>query len=107
EIPRSNKGYPSTHIPHVQLLHRKAARTGTTRNQVFRIWSVGTPSQSCKLMSMKYGSQDVTATLVMAPSRIVLETVKSIPLRWMIQEIFKTEVGILFHRSMFQQIGMD
>ncbi|KAI6102620.1 hypothetical protein EV401DRAFT_1875847 [Pisolithus croceorrhizus] len=30
-----------------------------------------------------------------------------IPLRWMIREIFKADVGILFHRSMFEQIGMD
>ncbi|KAI6031125.1 hypothetical protein PISMIDRAFT_441682 [Pisolithus microcarpus 441] len=30
-----------------------------------------------------------------------------IPLRWMIREIFKAGVGILFYRSMFQQIGMD
>ncbi|KAI6136038.1 hypothetical protein F5141DRAFT_4726 [Pisolithus sp. B1] len=30
-----------------------------------------------------------------------------IPLRWMIREIFKADVGILFHRSMFQRIGMD
>ncbi|KAG1742634.1 uncharacterized protein EDB91DRAFT_1221578 [Suillus paluster] len=30
-----------------------------------------------------------------------------IPLRWMIREIFKLEVGILFHQNMFRQIGMD
>ncbi|KAH7886367.1 hypothetical protein F5I97DRAFT_1937223 [Phlebopus sp. FC_14] len=30
-----------------------------------------------------------------------------IPLRWMIRECFKTNSGILFHRSMFKQIGMD
>ena len=30
-----------------------------------------------------------------------------IPLRWMIRECFKTEVGILFNREMFKQIGMD
>jgi hypothetical protein len=30
-----------------------------------------------------------------------------IPLRWMIREIFKAEVGILFHREMFKDIGMD
>ncbi|KAG2353991.1 hypothetical protein BDR07DRAFT_1342129 [Suillus spraguei] len=30
-----------------------------------------------------------------------------IPLRWMIREIFKLDVGILFHRHMFTKIGMD
>ncbi|OJA08866.1 hypothetical protein AZE42_01742 [Rhizopogon vesiculosus] len=30
-----------------------------------------------------------------------------IPLRWMIRECFKAEVGILFHRDMFKEIGMD
>lgn len=30
-----------------------------------------------------------------------------IPLRWMIRECFKLEIGILFHREMFRQIGMD
>jgi len=30
-----------------------------------------------------------------------------IPLRWMIRECFKLNVGILFHRDMFKQIGMD
>ncbi|KIK76154.1 hypothetical protein PAXRUDRAFT_170739 [Paxillus rubicundulus Ve08.2h10] len=30
-----------------------------------------------------------------------------IPLRWMIRQCFKTGTGILFHRSMFKQIGMD
>jgi hypothetical protein len=30
-----------------------------------------------------------------------------IPLRWMVREIFKAEVGILFHREMFKDIGMD
>jgi uncharacterized protein (DUF2235 family) len=30
-----------------------------------------------------------------------------IPLRWMIRECFKTNSGILFHRSMFNKIGLD
>ncbi|KAJ8584078.1 hypothetical protein M405DRAFT_798490 [Rhizopogon salebrosus TDB-379] len=30
-----------------------------------------------------------------------------IPLRWMIRECFRLEIGILFHRDMFKQIGMD
>jgi len=30
-----------------------------------------------------------------------------IPLRWMLREIFKLNIGILFHRDMFKQIGMD
>ncbi|KAG2353993.1 hypothetical protein BDR07DRAFT_1550880 [Suillus spraguei] len=30
-----------------------------------------------------------------------------IPLRWMIRQIFKLEIGILFHRNMFTKIGMD
>lgn len=30
-----------------------------------------------------------------------------ISLRWMIRECFKAKTGILFHRSDFQQIGMD
>ncbi|KAF9225174.1 hypothetical protein BS17DRAFT_730406 [Gyrodon lividus] len=30
-----------------------------------------------------------------------------IPLRWMIRQCFKTGTGIMFHRSMFKQIGMD
>jgi hypothetical protein len=30
-----------------------------------------------------------------------------IPLRWMIREIFKAGVGILFKRDMFKHIGMD
>jgi hypothetical protein len=30
-----------------------------------------------------------------------------IPLRWMIRECFRLDIGILFHRDMFKQIGMD
>ncbi|OJA19273.1 hypothetical protein AZE42_04491 [Rhizopogon vesiculosus] len=30
-----------------------------------------------------------------------------IPLRWMLRECFKLKVGILFHRDMFKDIGMD
>ncbi|KAG2144680.1 uncharacterized protein EDB93DRAFT_1087441 [Suillus bovinus] len=30
-----------------------------------------------------------------------------IPLRWMIRELFKLEIGILFHRNMFTKIGID
>ncbi|KAG2116365.1 hypothetical protein BD769DRAFT_1486352 [Suillus cothurnatus] len=30
-----------------------------------------------------------------------------IPLRWMIRELFKLEIGIIFHRDMFAKIGMD
>lgn len=30
-----------------------------------------------------------------------------IPLRWMIRQIFKLDIGILFHRNMFTKIGMD
>ena len=30
-----------------------------------------------------------------------------ISLRWMIRECFRTNTGIMFHRSMFKQIGMD
>ncbi|KAG2141098.1 hypothetical protein DEU56DRAFT_900780 [Suillus clintonianus] len=30
-----------------------------------------------------------------------------IPLRWMIRQLFKLNIGILFHRSMFPKIGMD
>lgn len=30
-----------------------------------------------------------------------------IPLRWMIRQLFKLEVGIIFHRNMFAKIGMD
>ncbi|KAG2353988.1 hypothetical protein BDR07DRAFT_1431103 [Suillus spraguei] len=30
-----------------------------------------------------------------------------IPLRWMIRQLFKLNIGILFHRNMFAKIGMD
>lgn len=30
-----------------------------------------------------------------------------IPLRWMIRQCFLTNTGIMFHRSLFKQIGMD
>lgn len=30
-----------------------------------------------------------------------------IPLRWMIRQLFKLEIGILFHRNLFAKIGMD
>ena len=30
-----------------------------------------------------------------------------IPLRWMLRECFKLNIGILFHREMFKQVGMD
>ncbi|KAG2037506.1 hypothetical protein BDR03DRAFT_956759 [Suillus americanus] len=30
-----------------------------------------------------------------------------IPLRWMIRELFKLEIGIIFHQNMFAKIGMD
>lgn len=30
-----------------------------------------------------------------------------IPLRWMVRECFKLKTGIIFHREMFKQIGMD
>ncbi|KIM62348.1 hypothetical protein SCLCIDRAFT_1215226 [Scleroderma citrinum Foug A] len=34
-------------------------------------------------------------------------TLARIPLRWMIRECFKTNSGVLFHGSMFKQIGLD
>ncbi|KAG1859837.1 hypothetical protein F4604DRAFT_1792077 [Suillus subluteus] len=30
-----------------------------------------------------------------------------IPLRWMIRELFKLDIGIIFHQNMFAKIGMD
>ncbi|KAG1879632.1 hypothetical protein C8R48DRAFT_626087 [Suillus tomentosus] len=30
-----------------------------------------------------------------------------IPLRWMVRELFKLDIGIIFHRNMFTKIGMD
>ncbi|KAG1831963.1 hypothetical protein DFJ58DRAFT_848092 [Suillus subalutaceus] len=30
-----------------------------------------------------------------------------IPLRWMIRELFKLQIGIIFHQNMFAKIGMD
>ncbi|EIW87436.1 hypothetical protein CONPUDRAFT_149464 [Coniophora puteana RWD-64-598 SS2] len=30
-----------------------------------------------------------------------------IPLRWMLREIFKCNVGIMFHKEMFKQVGMN
>ncbi|KAI6024564.1 hypothetical protein EDC04DRAFT_2573941 [Pisolithus marmoratus] len=47
---------------------------------------------------------DVGGGSVMSGTR---NSLARIPLRWMIREIFKASVGILFHGSMFQQIGMD
>ncbi|KAI6161304.1 hypothetical protein EDD17DRAFT_1759355 [Pisolithus thermaeus] len=108
EMPRSVKRSPACTIPHGQSPHDKSNSNGhhhesspldpvcictppITQTNVDEVWFAGC---HCDVGggSVKNGTRNSLAR---------------IPLRWMIREIFKANVGILFYRSMFEQIGMD
>ena len=103
----------------------KSMEMGITK--VFRSSSVVTLSRSWRPTLRKCGFQGVTAVCItlsihscfLILLHLVLDvgggsvangtrnTLARIPLRWMIRECFKTDIGILFHGSMFKQIGLD
>ncbi|KAI6161305.1 hypothetical protein EDD17DRAFT_696176 [Pisolithus thermaeus] len=108
EMPRSGKKAATSHIPYDQSLHDKSnlnehhhessprdpeclCTQPVKQTDVDEVWFAGC---HCDVGggSVKNGTRNSLAR---------------IPLRWMIREVFKAGVGILFHRSMFEQIGMD
>ncbi|KAI5998211.1 hypothetical protein EDD15DRAFT_2409066 [Pisolithus albus] len=108
EMPRSVKRSRTGHNRYGQFQHDKRNQNGhhdesscqdpecfctepVTKTDVNEVWFAGC---HCDVGggSVKNGARNSLAR---------------ISLRWMIREIFKAGVGILFYRSMFQQIGMD
>ncbi|KAI6161302.1 hypothetical protein EDD17DRAFT_1759354 [Pisolithus thermaeus] len=109
EMPRSIKKCSTCHIPCDQSLHDESSSNGhhhessphdaaeclctqpVKQTNVEEVWFAG-----CHC--------DVGGGAVKNGAR---NSLARIPLRWMIREIFKADVGILFYRSMFRHVGMD
>ncbi|KIN97166.1 hypothetical protein M404DRAFT_161121, partial [Pisolithus tinctorius Marx 270] len=108
EMPRSTKKSRPVQNPHDKLLHEGSSLNGhhqepnlqdrerrytesISQTDADEVWFAGC---HCDVGggSVKNGTRHSLAR---------------IPLRWMIREIFKTNVGILFHRSMLRHVGMD
>ncbi|KIJ66604.1 hypothetical protein HYDPIDRAFT_86193 [Hydnomerulius pinastri MD-312] len=102
EMPRSRKKHAKDHVKEgssasnhhheasLQALERQYSQA-ITETDIEEVWFAGC---HCDIGggSVENGTRNSLAR---------------IPLRWMIRQCFKTNTGILFHRSMFKQIGMD
>ncbi|KAI6154266.1 hypothetical protein BKA82DRAFT_4099354 [Pisolithus tinctorius] len=108
EMPRSTKKFSSIHIPYDKLLHEKSSSNGhhqeSSLQDLERRYTESILQTDFDEVWFAGCHCDVGGGSVKNGTR---NSLARIPLRWMIREIFKTEIGILFHRSMFQQIGMD
>ncbi|KAI5998208.1 hypothetical protein EDD15DRAFT_2572829 [Pisolithus albus] len=107
KIPRSQKRPSATHPPDDKHLHDKSnpdGRREASLQELERRYTQQTKQTDADEVWFAGCHSDVGGGSVASSTRYSLAR---IPLRWMIREIFKTNVGILFHRSMFQQIGMD
>jgi len=106
EMPRSRKRIHMPSLPHVvkehtnghhhepslpQLEYQYSATEEISETDVEEVWFAGA---HCDIGggSVENGTRNSLAR---------------IPLRWMIRQCFQTNTGIMFHRSMFKQIGMD
>lgn len=107
KMPRSQKRLSATHLPDEKHLHDKSNLDGhheASLQELERRYTQQTKQTDSDEVWFAGCHSDVGGGSVASNTRYSLAR---IPLRWMIREIFKTNVGILFHRSMFQQIGMD
>ncbi|KAI6024558.1 hypothetical protein EDC04DRAFT_242602 [Pisolithus marmoratus] len=109
EMPRSGKKKPPTaHLPHDKLPQEKNSSNEhhpeTSLQAMERHYSQSISKTDAEEVWFAGCHCDVGGGSVKNGTR---HSLARISLRWMIREIFKAGVDILFHRSMFQQIGMD
>ncbi|KAI6017468.1 hypothetical protein EDC04DRAFT_478802 [Pisolithus marmoratus] len=108
EMPRSGRKPPAAHLPHDKLSQEVNSSNGHHREaslqDMERRYSQSISKTDAEEVWFAGCHCDVGGGSVKNGTR---NSLARIPLRWMIREIFKAEVGILFHRSMFHQIGMD
>ncbi|KAL4070334.1 hypothetical protein J3A83DRAFT_4358565 [Scleroderma citrinum] len=101
EMPRSCKKHYSLHMPS----HEKTNTNGhASLQELERRFSQAISETDVEEVWFAGCHCDVGGGSVANGTRYCLAR---IPLRWMIRECFKTNIGILFHGSMFKQIGLD
>ncbi|KAI6017467.1 hypothetical protein EDC04DRAFT_478799 [Pisolithus marmoratus] len=108
EMPRSVKKHQTVHLPYDKLIQEISNSNGhhheASLQDLERRYSQSITQTDFDEVWFSGCHCDVGGGSVKNGTR---NSLARIPLRWMIREIFKAEVGILFHRSMFNQIGMD
>ncbi|KAG6329587.1 hypothetical protein ID866_9501, partial [Astraeus odoratus] len=101
EMPKSCKKHPGEDAAHHE---RRASHEKNSLNEMERHYSQSITETNVEEVWFVGCHCDVGGGSVPNATRYSLAR---IPLRWMIREIFKTKVGILFHGSMFKKIGLD
>ena len=122
--PRAARSFTTS----LSLTMKRAVRVGTRMRTLCGSSSVDTPSRPRRPTWRKCGFPDVTVVCIQQfdADHITLTLIRScsdvgggsiengaryslarISLRWMIRECFKANSGILFHGSMFNEIGLD
>lgn len=107
-VKQHSNGHHHEHEPSLPQLEDRYSQT-ITKTDVEEVWFAGAHcGMSISLYSdhwqRTYHHADVGGGSVVNGTR---NSLARIPLRWMIRQCFDANTGIMFHRSMFKQIGMD